>query len=106
VKLASGAIVADEKVRDYLLNPDNLQNGGKAGLFGGFGFHRNGWLILAAALRQHPVDNEVIAETVSPHGTKYVVRCHISSPDGRNPCVTSVWIVDAVGGLPRLVTAF
>ncbi|WP_409565099.1 DUF6883 domain-containing protein [Methylobacterium sp. J-090] len=26
-------------------------------------------------------------------GTKYVVRCNVETPDGRNPCILSVWNV-------------
>ncbi|GGE11456.1 hypothetical protein GCM10011529_17200 [Polymorphobacter glacialis] len=99
-------MVPDAKVRDYLLNPDNLQNGGKAGLFASFGFAAAEWSVLAAALSRHVIDNEVVAETISAHGTKYVVRCNLMSPDGRNPCMTSVWIVDVGGSIYRLVTAF
>ena len=57
------------------------------------------------ALAQHPVVNAVAKRSQSPHGTKYEVRCGIASPDGRNPCITTVWIVEGEGG-PRLVTAF
>ncbi|MBV9734399.1 MAG: hypothetical protein JO209_00715 [Acidisphaera sp.] len=38
-------------------------------------------------------------------GIKYVVRCVLTTPDGRDPCVLSVWIDDAVGR-PRFVTAY
>lgn len=106
MRLPVGAVVADAKVRDYLLDRSNAQNGGKAALFGQFGFVRDDWPVLALALSQHAVDNEVVAESVSAHGVKYVVRCNLDSPDGRNPCLTSVWIVDADGRIPRLVTAY
>ena len=106
MKLPPGALVADAKVRDYLLNPQNRQNRDKAGLFGPFGFKRDECQVLATALHRHSIDNEIASEAVSPHGTKYVVRCNLVSPDGRNPCLTSVWIVDAGGSIPRLVTAF
>ncbi len=106
MKLPTGAVVDDAKVRDYLLNPDNLQNRGNAGLFGPFGFTSDEWRVLAASLLRHSIDNEIASETVSPQGTKYVVRCNLVSPDGSNPCLTSVWIVDTGGLIPRLVAAF
>lgn len=106
MKLLPGAVVPDAKVRDYLLDAGNVQNRGKAGLFGPFGFNRDEWQILATALRCHPIDNDVAEEKLSPHGTKYVVRCNLVSPDGRNPCITTVWIVDAGASIPRLVTAY
>ncbi|WP_353216318.1 DUF6883 domain-containing protein [Sandarakinorhabdus sp.] len=43
---------------------------------------------------------------MNPHGRKFVVHCNMPSPDARNPCITSVWIIDANGDRPRLVTAY
>lgn len=103
---ANAALVDVIKVRDYLLNPDNVQNGGKARLFASFGFNRAGWPVLMQALRCHPIDNLVIHSSTSVYGTKHVVQCHLTSPDGRNPCLTTIWIIDAGQSLPRLVTAF
>ena len=106
MKLPPGAIVADAKVRDYLLNPDNVQNRGKVALFGRFGFTRADWPALAQALRGHAIANDIVQESHSRHGTKFVVRCHLASPDGRNPCLTSVWIIDVGDTIARLVTAY
>lgn len=103
---AARALVEDAKVRDYLLNPDNAQNGGKAALFAQFGFERGAWTALQHALARHPMENPVLLSMVSQHGTKYVVECALRTPDGRNPCLRSVWIVDHGAERPRLVTAY
>jgi uncharacterized protein DUF6883 len=42
----------------------------------------------------------------SKHGTKYVLECAMDTPDGNNPCVRSVWIMEAGQNSPRLVTAY
>jgi hypothetical protein len=55
-------------------------------------------------LKRHGLENPVAEATSSPHGTKYLVACHIVTPDGRNPCIRSVWI-DEGDQQPRLVTA-
>jgi hypothetical protein len=98
--------VDDVKVRDYLLNPHNPQNGGKSGLFTRLGFSRERWAELAQALRQHPVVNDVVSTVESSHGVKYVVECALHTPDGRNPCLRSVWIMQPGRAGPRLVTAY
>lgn len=103
---AASASIDDAKTRDYLLNPCNPQNRGKAGLFGAFGFTREGWRVLAASLLQHPMENEAVEVAPSVHGVKWVVRCSLRTPDGRNPCLTSVWIVDAGRERPWFVTAY
>jgi len=103
---AALAFVEDAKVRDYLLNPGNLQNQGKAGQFGQYGFVRDQWQILADALCKHPTINPVVRVVASPHGVKYVVACSLETPDHRNPCLRSVWIIEDGQDRPRLVTAY
>ena len=103
---AASALVDDVKVRDYLLNGNNPQNAGKAALFERSGFDPLRWDILADALRAHPLQNEVVRTVPSPHGIKYVVECMIKTPDGRNPCMISVWIIENGRDLARLVTAY
>jgi len=103
---AADARVDDAKVRDYLLNPYNPQNRGNAGQFGQYGFTRDRWEDLAAAIASHAIFNQVIQITVSRHGTKYVVACELQTPDRRNPCLRSVWIIEPGRNHPRLVTAY
>ena len=102
----ANAHVEEVKVRDYLLNPDNLQNRGKARRFGQYGFTRDKWQILAGALLRHPLSNQVVWTETSPHGMKYVVECSSETPDLRNPCMKSVWIIENGQHDPRLVTAY
>ncbi len=103
---AAHARVDGRKVKDYLLNPGNAQNRGKAALFQSFEFARDRWHVLADALREHAKNNPVIQTSRSAHGMKYVVACQLKTPDGRNPCLTSVWIIEANLTYPRLVTAY
>ena len=103
---AGAAIVDRRKVTGYLLNPLNVQNQGKARQFGQFGFVMSDWQALAMALAEHPVTNDVSKTERSPYGTKYAVECHLATPDGRNPCLRSVWIVDNGQTTPRFVTAY
>ena len=93
------------KVIAYLLNSARPRNGGKAALFSAFGFDPAHWEVLRDALRQHPLANDVVSSQRSPHGNKHVVRCSMMSPDGRNPCITTIWITDG-DGPPRFVTAY
>ena len=95
----------DVKVRDYLLNPDNPQNRGKAGRFGQYGFARNQRQVLADAPYRHPALNPVVRVAASPHEVKHVVECSLGKPDRRNPCLRSVWIIEDGQDRPRLITA-
>lgn len=102
----TAAQIEDAKIRDYLLNPDNVQNGGKAKRFTQYGFDRVDGPQLASALKNHPLTNQIANTAISSHGTKFVVKCNLQSPDQRNPCMMSVWIVETGQNIPRFVTAY
>jgi hypothetical protein len=36
---------------------------------------------------------------------KVMVRCRLRTPDGSDPCILTVWMVEDTG-MPRLMTAF
>ena len=102
---AAEANVEEIKVRGYLLNPKHRQNGGKAAFFRSFGFEIGRWAMMRDTLLQHAVANQISGTSLSSHGTKYTVHCSIETPDGRDPCVTTVWIIEG-NRPPRLVTSY
>lgn len=97
--------VSEKKVRNYLLNIGHREGQSKARFSLARGFTDAEWQILDQALREHPIDNPVVAEEATEYGRKLIVRCQIMSPDGRNPCIRTVWMAEA-GTLPRFVTAY
>jgi hypothetical protein len=100
------AVVDQEKIVAYLLNPAHPDNGGKAGFFQMLGFKLDEWSELAKALRKLALAGEVAKTVESTHGNKYVVEGRIESSSGKTPMVVSVWIVDRGLQAPRLVTAY
>ena len=102
---AERAQVPDAKVTRYLLNLAHPEGGAKARFFLGFGFTLSGWQTLVAALLAHPLHNQIFTAQNTGFGMKYVVRCALRTPDGRHPCIISIWINDAARR-PRLVTAY
>ncbi len=103
---SAAAVVAEEKIRDYLLNAAHPDNGGKAAFFIAIGFQRESWNALADALRELARTARISAEFDSAHGQKYIVDGRIQSPSGRSPVVRTIWIVDRGDDIPRLVTAY
>jgi len=102
---AEKAEVPSRKVVAYLLNPEHPDGWGKAAFFTRFGFSRRAWNALAAALRNHALENDVASAVKTPLGVRYVVEGPIEAPNGRKPNVRSVWFQE--GNLPpRLVTAY
>lgn len=96
--------VPEEKILGYLLNPQHKDGAAKDRFFRRRGLRPEAWEEFAAALRQHGATQQVTERIPTKHGAKFVVECHIPTPDGKNPCILSVWI--KVGSQPpRLVTA-
>ena|ERR1035438_345434 len=102
---ASVATVATAKVRAFLLNEGHAGNRGRAKFFSLFGFNLARWESLCDALLAHVATNQVVEIETTQHGTSYTVRCSLPSPDGRDPCIFTVWIIEPTGE-PRFVTAF
>ena len=71
-----------------------------------FGFRTESHSVLAEAILEHGVTQEVTRVVESPHGVSYEVEGHIRTPDGRNPYLRTVWLVSGLDRVPRLVTAY
>ncbi len=103
---AHQARIERAKVINYLLSTSHPDGQSKAAFFSHFGFEAGQWQIFAVALRDHGANNEIADMTASDYGTRYSVAGIIETPDGRNPYVRTVWIMDKADNAPRLVTAY
>ena len=100
------ARVDRRKIEDYLLCRSHPDGWGKAEFFERFGFVVGRWGILAEALRMHGQAHNVTKKVESVFGTRYSVDGSLVTPDGRNPMVRTVWIVEKGSRVPRLITAY
>ncbi len=100
------AIVEVSKITDYLLNDAHELGKHKATFFKAFGFEDQKASIFQEALEKHAQNQPVDKHEPSVFGDKYVLKCHIDTPDKRDPCIYTVWIVDSGQDLPRLITAY
>lgn len=100
------ATAARQRIVDYLLNANHVRGKSKARFFGMFGFSVANWAVLQKALVAQGRSNPVIETTQTGYGPRYTVKCNCPSPDGRNPCIFTVWQIDAGSACPRLLTAF
>ena len=102
---ADEAVVDRRKITDYLLSGRHPDGRSKAAFFSGFGFRTTHWRAFAEALRAHGRNGTVTGLTESAYGARYNVDGAIETPDGRNPRVRTVWIIESGDDKPRLVTA-
>jgi len=98
---AEQAVIADSKITEYL-----LKHPSKAKFFLGFGFTLAQWQGLRDALLRHVMTHDYVKEIVLNDGVKYVIEGALPSPDGRNPQVRSVWMIDGGRSYPRLISAY
>ena len=94
------------KITEYLLCESHPDGASKARFFSNFGFDLEDWQVLAEALREHGRTHPVVRVVESAFGTRYVVEGVLGTPNGRKPCVRTVWIVEEGSDAPRLITAY
>src|ERR1700722_11227364 len=93
---AQNCTVQDRKITHYLLIHRPMDD--KSRFFRGFGFAMQHWQVLAAALRQHGMQYDFVSTRPTLNGINYELRCNIQTPDGRNPCIRTVW--EVIGSAP------
>ena len=103
---AETAIIPPAKMRDYLLDSEHPEGGGKAGFFLAMGFHPDRWQLLADAIREVIASTPVTQRLESRHGTKYIVEENLLPPAARRVHVRTVWIIEPGESAPRFVTAY
>ena len=101
----ANAILDDRKITQYLLSTVHSNGAPKAKFFMSFGFSPGNWAELKSALLNHPL-NPVTSQTSNPFGQKFEVSCSLVAPDGRNPCIISIWIIEPPDPNPRFITAY
>lgn len=100
----TGAIASKAKVHDYLLSLIHPAGRSKARFFHQAGFTQIKWHLLAKALTDLACTNEVVKMSPGYFGVKYTIEGVLSTPSDMRPKVRTVWIVEATGMEPRLVT--
>lgn len=105
------ATIRREKVSGYLLNSEHPDGRSKCRFFVKFGFLREQPEPMLQALAEHPLTNAIDeAESKkrqgSEFGRKFAVLCSLRTPDGRDPCILTVWQIDHGHDVPYLVTAY
>jgi hypothetical protein len=102
---SSKAVIAPEKLRDYLLSPTHPIGRYKALFFRTLGYDETSWQELESQLRS------LLARPAEPlesteYGTKYAIIAPLTGRNGRMAEIVTVWIILAGEETPRFVTAY
>ena len=103
---AEQAVVAREKITDYLLSFTSTRGRAKAYFFVRFGFEANRWEEIADALLLHCRQNPVAHIKATDFGIQYAIIGLMKTPDGREPNVRTVWQIDYGYNYPRFISAY
>jgi hypothetical protein len=108
VKLPNGsqAIIDEEKILSYLLDPLHRHGRHHAELFRRLlGIDRDSWWLLREALQTAARDGGATPGRPSGFGTKYEIRFQMTGPKG-NHIILSIWMICSGESQPPLVTAY
>lgn len=104
---ADNAIIAPEKLRDYLLNCDHRRGGSKAKLLLTMGYQSDQWQQLETDVRQQHLAADVDIVKQNNYGTTYEIAAALKGPSRRDPILfRSIWQIDFGTNLPRLITMY
>jgi len=103
---SQNANVLTSKITGYLLNLNHEVGKHKAKFFIKFGFSEDALNQFSDALIVQGQTQTLRSSVTTKFGVKYTVDCNIISPDGRSPCITTVWEIRPGSQTPNLVTAF
>ena len=101
----STAVIAPEKLRDYLLSPIHPIGRYEALFFRTLGYDQTSWQQLETDLRSlASLSAEPLEST--EYGTKYAIIGPLAGLNGRVAEIVTVWIILAGEDAPRFVTAY
>ncbi len=103
---ADRAIIAPEKLRDYLLNSLHRRGGPKARLLMSLGYRAEDCGQLERDLRLQHLTDEVTAVTHTEYGVRFEIVATIVTPSGARFDFCSVWQIDQGSDVPRLITLY
>ena len=98
------AIIAHDKLGEYLLSVAHPDGRGKAEYLGRLGYSQDTAGRLDADLREQILSLDAQPGRPSPYGQKYEILGPLTGPNGKNAWVRTIWIVLTGEAAPRLVT--
>ncbi|MBI5032536.1 MAG: hypothetical protein HZB51_18580 [Chloroflexi bacterium] len=98
------AVIASEKIVEYLLNTEHRRGGSKARLLAEFGYTTKNWQRLESDIRMYHLSVDVNVTRITDYGTRYEIHAPIETPIGRSLWVRTIWQIDEGKDYPRLIT--
>lgn len=101
---AATAVIAPEKLRDYVLSPTHPDGRAKAAYLARLGYTQADWPRLEADLREQVLSLDAVPVKQSAYGQKYEILGPLTGPNGLAAWIRTIWIILTGETVPRLVT--
>jgi len=108
MKLPNGdqAIIAPEKLRDYLLSARHPVGRFKAAFFARLGYTEADWTQLDADLRTQHLALDAEEAEPTRYGRRFTIVGPFKGPDNSTNALVSIWVIRHGEDIPRFVTAY
>jgi hypothetical protein len=103
---ADRAIIASEKLTNYLLNPSHKRDAAKARLLLSLGYLTDAPRVLESDLRAQHLSHEATRTSQNAYGMAYEIEAPITTPSRRIVRFCSIWQIDTGSTLPRFITMY
>jgi hypothetical protein len=103
---AASAVIAPEKLRDYLLNPAHRRGSTKARLLIHCGYRTDAWHVLETDLRAQHLTADFSIGKENSYGRQFEIRAPLTTPSGRTVVFESIWQIDHGSDTPRFITMY
>ena len=101
---ADRAVIAPDKLRDYLLNPGHRRGASKAKLLLSLGYRTEQWQRLETDLRGQHLGVDVATTIDTGYGVRHEIVAPLIGPNGHSVTFRSIWQIDTGTDEPRLIT--
>jgi hypothetical protein len=103
---ADNAIIEEDKLVSYLLNPNHRRGGSKARLLNSLGYGATEWQRLAHDLRNQHLISDIVEQQATAWGDRYDIVAPLAGPIGDTMMFHSIWQIDLGSDRPRLITMY
>jgi hypothetical protein len=99
------AVIAQEKLLNYVLNTNHKRGGTKARLLARFGYTVQNWRRFEGDIRG-ALETEVDVVKRTEYGMRYEIRLVLQTPIRMPLIVRTIWQIDDGTDVPRLITLY
>ena len=104
MKLSANALIAPEKLTQYLLAQRKRNDKSKWLAQAGYTFKN--WRVLENDLRLQILSLEAIPTDNTPYGQTYEIKGGLTGPNGKILVVCTVWMIESATGVTKFITMY